>query len=141
MALRLHTESFTVATSGRGLLEITQRVAAAAARGGCRAGLVTVFLHHTSASLVLSENADLSVQRDVEAWFARAVPDGDPLFTHTLEGADDMPAHLRTLLTHNGLLLPLREGCLDLGPWQGVFLYEHRRRGRRRRVTVTVLGR
>lgn len=134
MALR---SSFTVDTRGRGTYDITERVAAALAAGPKSDGLAHVFCHHTSASLILCENADPSVRRDLEAFFARLVPDGDPLFSHDAEGDDDMPAHVRTILTQSALLLPVAAGTLDLGTWQGVYLWEHRTAPHRRRVTVT----
>jgi secondary thiamine-phosphate synthase enzyme len=99
-----------------------------------------VFLHHTSASLVLSENADPDVRRDLEAFFARLVKDGDPLFVHDAEGPDDMPAHVRTVLTQNSLSIPVKNGAPDLGTWQGVYVWEHRTSPHRRRVTVSVVG-
>jgi secondary thiamine-phosphate synthase enzyme len=97
-------------------------------------------LHHTSASLILCENADPSVRRDLERFFARLVPDGDPIFRHTTEGPDDMPAHIRSILTQNSLTLPVQGGACDLGTWQGVYLWEHRAMGHRRRLSVSVLG-
>jgi secondary thiamine-phosphate synthase enzyme len=103
-------------------------------------GLCTLFVHHTSASLVVCENADPDVRRDLEAWLSRAVPDGDALYRHTCEGPDDMPAHVRSALTATSLSIPVRGGRLDLGTWQGVYLYEHRHRGHRRRVSLTVVG-
>lgn len=138
--MRLHQASFVVQSRGRGTHELTPEVSALVAASGVTSGLATVFVHHTSASLVLCENADPDVRRDLEAWLARAVPDGDPLFRHTAEGPDDMPAHVRSALTQSSLGLPVREGRLDLGTWQGLYLYEHRRAPHRRRVSVTVLG-
>ena len=131
---------FTVETRGRGTQEITAQVQAIVARAHVVVGLCHVFLHHTSASLILCENADSSVRRDLEAFFARLAPDGDPRYEHAAEGPDDMPAHLRTILTQNALTLPVADGRCDLGTWQGVFLWEHRTHGHRRRVTVTVVG-
>ena len=136
----IHMENLTVATTGRGLYEITSEVARVVRASGMETALVHVFVHHTSASLVLCENADPSVQRDVEAWLARAVRDGDPLYTHRAEGEDDMPAHLRSILTTNAVGVPVRGGRPVLGTWQGIFLYEHRRTGHRRRLTVTVVA-
>ena len=127
-------------TRARGILEITAQVQAAVARAGVRDGLCHLFLHHTSASLILCENADPTVRRDLEAFFARLVPDGDALFEHTAEGPDDMPAHLRTVLTQSALTLPVAGGRCDLGTWQGIFLWEHRARPHARRLTVTVWG-
>ena len=110
------------------------------ASSGVRTGLCTLFVQHTSASLIVCENADPLVRRDLEAWLARAVPDGDALFMHTAEGADDMPAHVRATLTSTSVTLPVTDGRLDLGTWQGVYLYEHRHAPHRRRISVTVLG-
>ncbi len=118
-------------------MELTERVAAAVRESGVEDGLCHVFLHHTSASLILCENADPTVRRDLEAFFERLVPDGDRLFRHTSEGADDMPAHVRTVLTQNALTLPVSGGRLDVGTWQGLYLYEHRTAPHRRRVTIT----
>lgn len=134
------TAEFTVPTPGRGTLEITAEVASRVATTGIDVGLCTVFVHHTSASLVLFENADPDVRVDLEAWLARAVPDGDGIFRHTAEGPDDMPAHVRTALTQSSVTIPVRGGALDLGTWQGLYLYEHRHRGHRRRISVTVVG-
>jgi secondary thiamine-phosphate synthase enzyme len=130
----------TVQTRGRGTTEITSEVQAAVAASGIAEGLCTVFIHHTSASLVINENADRDVQRDLDAFLSRLVPDDDPLFVHTMEGPDDMPAHVRTALTQTSLSIPVTGGRCALGTWQGVFLWEHRRHGYRRRVTVTVVG-
>jgi secondary thiamine-phosphate synthase enzyme len=127
-------------TPGRGTYEVTREVGAIVAASRIASGLATVFVHHTSASLILCENADPSVRRDLEAWLSRAVPDGDPLYEHTAEGADDMPAHVRSALTHASLSIPVREHRLDLGTWQGIYLYEHRCSAHERRLTVTVVG-
>lgn len=129
-----------VATRGRGTIDVTAELAdAVTALAGGRDGLAHVFCHHTSASLIVGENADPSVRRDLDAFFARLVPDGDRLFTHDQEGDDDMPAHVRSVLTGCELTLPVAGGRLDLGTWQGVFLWEHRTAPHRRRLTVTVL--
>jgi secondary thiamine-phosphate synthase enzyme len=135
-----HRTSFEVATRGRGSYDITDRVTAAVASSGTRDGLATVFVHHTSASLMVCENADPSVRRDLEAFFARLVPDGDPIFSHDAEGDDDMPAHVRTILTQTSIAVPVAAGRLDLGTWQGLYLWEHRTAGHRRTISVTVLG-
>lgn len=132
--------SFEVETRGRGTYDITAEVARAVGASGVSWGLCHVFVHHTSASLILCENADPDVRLDLEAFFARLVPDGDPLYVHDAEGPDDMPAHVRTILTQNSLSIPVRDGRPDLGTWQGLYLWEHRRAPHRRRVTVTVLG-
>ncbi len=135
-----HAESFAVATPGRGTYEITDLVARAVEVSGIDRGLCTVFVHHTSASLIVSENADPEVRADLERFFARLSPDGDPLFRHTAEGPDDMPAHIRTILTQTSLTLPVDHARPDLGTWQGIFLWEHRAAPHRRKVTVSVVG-
>ena len=129
-----------VSTAGRGTYEITRDVQAAVVNTGVSVGLCNVFIHHTSASLMLCENADPAVLRDLEAFMARTVPDGDPLFSHVSEGPDDMPAHVRSVLTHADLNLPVRDGRCDLGTWQGVYVWEHRTRPHRRKVTLTITG-
>ncbi|RKH50458.1 secondary thiamine-phosphate synthase enzyme YjbQ [Corallococcus llansteffanensis] len=133
-------KELTVPTRGRGLVDITDEVQRAVKGTGIRDGLCTLFLHHTSASLLISENADPVVQRDLEAFFSRLVKDGDPLFQHDAEGPDDMPAHVRTVLTQVSLSVPVKDGEADLGTWQGVYVWEHRTSPHRRRVTVSVLG-
>lgn len=138
--MTVHRTSFDVATRGRGTYDVTERVAkAVAALAPERDGLAHVWCHHTSASLIVCENADPSVRRDLEAFFARLVPDGDRLFTHDAEGDDDMPAHVRAILTQTALTVPVARGALDLGTWQGLYLWEHRTAPQRRRLTVTVL--
>jgi secondary thiamine-phosphate synthase enzyme len=129
-----------VSTRGRGFHDITPEVQRAVKESGIRQGLCTVFLHHTSASLILCENADPDVRRDLEAFFSRLVKDGDTLFQHDAEGPDDMPAHVRTVLTQSSLSIPVQEGAADLGTWQGIYVWEHRNSPHRRRVTVSVLG-
>jgi len=135
-----HSESFAVDTEGRGTYEITDRVGRAVRASGIARGLCTVFVHHTSASLIVSEDADPGVRSDLERFFARLVPDGDPLFRHTAEGPDDMPAHVRSILTQASLTIPVDASGPDLGTWQGVFLWEHRAAPHRRKVTVSVVG-
>lgn len=127
-----------VATRGRGLHEITGEVQAAVARAGLAEGLCTLFLRHTSASLLVQENADPSAARDLEAWLDRLVPEGDPLYTHTIEGPDDVPAHIKAALTAVSLSIPILDGRLALGTWQGVYLWEHRRRGGARELVLHV---
>lgn len=131
---------FEVATPGRGFTDITAAVAGRVA--DCRAGtgMVHVFVPHTSCSLLLGENADPAVREDLEHWFARTVVDGDPLFRHAAEGPDDMPAHIRSILAGVSVTVPMGEGRLQLGTWQGIYLWEHRRQPHRRTVVVTVLG-
>ena len=138
--MTVHNETFTVATRGRGTTEITARVQRAVAASRVATGLCTVFIHHTSASLIINENADPDVQRDLDAFLSRLVPDGDPVFIHTVEGPDDMPAHMRAALTQTSIGIPVERGRCDLGTWQGVFVWEHRHRGHARRVTVSVVG-
>jgi len=133
-------ESFTVATQGRGSYPITRAVQERVSKSGVSTGLCNVFIHHTSASLVLCENADPDVRADLERFMGRLVPDGDPLFQHTAEGADDMPAHIRNILTASELTLPVTGLHCGLGTWQGVYLWEHRTTGYQRRITVTVYG-
>lgn len=130
----------TFATRQRGLTEVTPEVASFVAKCGMQTGLATLYLKHTSASLLIQENADPDVREDFERFFARLVPDGDPLFRHTCEGDDDMPAHVRTALTTVQLSIPIAKGALVLGTWQGIYLWEHRTHPHQRRVAVHVLG-
>lgn len=135
-----HAESFQVPTEGRGTYEITERVDRIVRAAGVDRGLCTVFVHHTSASLIICENADPSVRSDLERYFARLVPDGDPVFRHTAEGPDDMPAHVRSILSQPSISIPVESGRPALGTWQGVYLWEHRTHPHRRRITVSVLA-
>ncbi len=136
----LKQSSIKVSTRGRGTYEITAEVARVVAASGIDRGLCHVFIHHTSASLMLCENADPSVLSDLETFMSRLVPDGDAMFRHTAEGPDDMPAHVRSVLTQTGLDLPVDRSRLDLGTWQGVFVWEHRHSPHTRRLTLTVRG-
>ena len=129
-----------VATPGRGLVEITREVTQWVGGTGIADGLLTLFIRHTSASLLVQENADPQVRRDLERFFARLVPDGDPLFEHQSEGPDDMPAHVRSALTQTQLALPLIDGRLALGTWQGIYVYEHRHRAHTRQVALHLIG-
>lgn len=130
---------FNVPVRGQGMVEITARVVEVVEAGEAKDGLCTIFIPHTSASLVIQENADPSAQDDLERWLSRLVPEGDPLYRHTAEGPDDMPAHIKAALTATSLSVPVREGRLLLGTWQGIFLWEHRHaRGSRRVVVHTV---
>lgn len=138
--MTVYQQDLVVSTKGRGFIPLTDQIAGLVRESGVLTGLCTVFLHHTSASLLINENADPTVQSDLEAFFSRLVIDGDRLFAHTLEGPDDMPAHVRTALTQTSVSLPVRHGRLDLGTWQGIYLWEHRLRPHRRRVSVTVVG-
>jgi len=129
-----------VDTRGRGLHEVTRRISGWVADSGLRHGLLTVFVRHTSASLLVQENADPGVRRDLERFFARLVPDGDRLFEHDAEGPDDMPAHVRSALTATQLSVPVLDGRLALGTWQGIYLYEHRLRSDRRELVLHLIG-
>jgi secondary thiamine-phosphate synthase enzyme len=128
----------SVDTPGQGLHEITERVAETVAASGLSEGLATLFLQHTSASLVIQENADPSARHDLERWLARLAPEDDALYTHTLEGPDDMPSHIRAALTATALSIPIVDGRLALGTWQGIFLWEHRRARHTRKLVVHV---
>ena len=134
----MNTE-LSIAVNGQGLYEITPDVETVVKSSGCADGLATVYIRHTSASLVIQENADPAVQRDLEAFLARVVPEGDPRYTHVEEGADDMPAHIKGALTQTHLSIPVMHGRMALGTWQGIFLWEHRHRPSTRRVIVNVL--
>ena len=138
--IQQQSHSFTVSTRGRGLYEITDEAAWRVAATGWTTGLATLHLRHTSASLLIQENADPDVRRDLDAFFARLCPDGDPLFVHTLEGADDMPAHVRTALTTVNLSIPIHGGRLALGTWQGIYVWEHRTIPHRRQLVLHLLG-
>jgi len=138
--MAIHQHTLTVRTHRRGLHEITDAVAEQVERSGIRAGVATVFCQHTSCSLLLMENADPSARRDLEAWMDRLVPESDPHFEHTLEGPDDMPAHIKMALTRTSESVPIAGGRLLLGTWQGLYLWEHRRSSHARTVIVTVLG-
>jgi len=127
-----------VATRGQGLYEFTGAVTAIVREAGISEGLCTVFVRHTSASLVIQENADPSARRDLERWLNRLVPEDDPIFTHTTEGLDDMPAHVKAALTTTSLSIPVSGGSLALGTWQGIFLWEHRHHGGAREVVVHI---
>lgn len=133
-------DGLAVHTRGRGFSDITAQVDNLVAAGGVQVGIANIFTTHTSCSLLISENADPAVRRDLERWFARAVPDGDSLFEHDAEGPDDMPAHVRATLTGVTLTVPVHNGQLQLGTWQGIYLWEHRTHPHQRKITVTVLG-
>ncbi|MCG6964882.1 MAG: secondary thiamine-phosphate synthase enzyme YjbQ [Chromatiaceae bacterium] len=133
-----HQETIRQRTHGRGTYDITDRLRAVVRNAGIQTGLCHLFLQHTSASLIICENADPTVRTDLERFIARLVPDGDPIYQHTLEGPDDMPAHVRSILTTTDLTLPISDGQCALGTWQGVYLYEHRHHQHERRVIVTV---
>ena len=133
-------QQLEVNTRGRGTTDITADVQSVVRHSGVTTGVCNVFIRHTSASLMICENADPAVLRDLETFLSRLVPDGDPMFTHTAEGPDDMPAHVRSILTQSDLTIPVTAGHCALGTWQGVYLWEHRHRGHRRTVVVTVTG-
>ena len=131
---------FVVHTRGRGFTEITDKVADVVTASGVHTGIAHVFSLHTSCSLLISENADPAVRDDLERWFSRAVPDGDAIFRHDEEGPDDMPSHVRAILTGCSLAVPVHAGKPMLGTWQGIYLYEHRTHAHQRKLTITVLG-
>ncbi len=136
----VHQQTLTHSTRGRGTYNITAEVEAVVRSSGITTGLCHVFVQHTSASLILCENADPQVRSDLERFMIELVPDGSPLFRHTAEGPDDMPAHVRSILTNMDLTLPVNGGSLAVGIWQGIYLYEHRTHAHRRKVVVTVSG-
>jgi secondary thiamine-phosphate synthase enzyme len=138
--MRQHQHEITVSTRGRGFYDITNEVSKILEEGKIKTGLVVVHLQHTSASLLIQENADPGVRRDLERFFNRLVPDGDRLFEHTAEGEDDMPAHVRTALTAVNLSIPVVRGEMALGTWQGIYLWEHRFDPHRRKVLVHIIG-
>jgi len=134
------TTTIEIATPGRGFAEITRQLLSEVQGSGISNGLCHVFLRHTSASLLITENADPDVRRDLEQFVSRLAPDGDPSYLHSAEGPDDMPAHIRSVLTCSELTIPVRNGRLALGTWQGAYLWEHRLRPHRRRLDITILG-
>ena len=134
----MHRRELAVHTTGRGFFELTQDVTAAVDASGVAEGLCNVFVPHTSASLLAGENWDPSVRRDLEAFMSRLAPDGDPRYEHDTEGPDDMPAHLRTMLTQSSIVIPVAAGKPQLGAWQGIYLWEHRTAPHERRVVITV---
>lgn len=136
----VQTTSFDVSTRGKGTYEITDKVAAIVKASAVRTGLATVFLQHTSASLVIYENADSSARRDLHEFFERLVPEDDDYYAHTAEGSDDTTSHLRMALTRSSESVPIAEGRLQLGTWQGIFVFEHRRAAHRRSIAVSVIG-
>ncbi|MFN4943505.1 MAG: secondary thiamine-phosphate synthase enzyme YjbQ [Akkermansiaceae bacterium] len=138
--MKVHTAEFSVRTRGKGTYEISDEIARIVADSGIVSGQVTVLLRHTSASLILMENADPSARRDLERWFDRLVREDDPDFIHTLEGPDDMPSHIRMVLTRSSEVIPIHRGRMTLGTWQGIFIFEHRRQPHQRSIAVTVMG-
>jgi secondary thiamine-phosphate synthase enzyme len=138
--MKYFADELAIDTPGRATVDITRDIQRVVAGADIATGVCTVFVHHTSASLIICENADPTVRDDLERFAARLVPDGDPLFLHTDEGPDDMPAHVRSILTQPSISIPIADGRCDLGTWQGVYLWEHRQSRHRRRVTVSVVG-
>lgn len=138
--LRQALHELTIATHGRGFYDFTAQVEGWISQNDFKQGLITLHLQHTSASLLIQENADPDVRRDLEAFFERLVPDGDDLFVHTAEGEDDMPAHVRTALTAVNFSIPISNRQMTLGTWQGIYLWEHRRRSHHRRVSLHFIG-
>jgi secondary thiamine-phosphate synthase enzyme len=136
----VHQTTLKYETLGRGTLDITRDIERAVGESRVTTGLCNVFLRHTSASLTLCENADPQVRRDLETVFSRLAPDGDPAYQHDAEGPDDMAAHLRTVLTTSSLTIPVAQGRMRLGTWQGIYLWEHRRQPHSRELVVTVYG-
>jgi len=138
--MKIENHRIEVSTRGKGTYEITDQVAALLARSGIREGQVIVMVRHTSASLVIMENADPEARHDLEEFFERLVPENTPWFTHTYEGPDDMPSHIRMALTRTSEVIPVMQGRMTLGTWQGLFLFEHRRAAHVRQVVVSILG-
>ena len=138
--MKAHCESFEVSTRGKGTYEITEQVAAIVRKSGVTTGTVTVFIQHTSASLIIFENADRSARVDLEAYFERLVPENSNYFVHTAEGPDDSTSHIRMVLTRSSEVIPVAQGRVQLGTWQGIFVFEHRNAAHRRGIVVSVIG-
>jgi secondary thiamine-phosphate synthase enzyme len=138
--MRVLNKTFTMATTGKGTYEITDKIEAIVRESEVENGVVTVFTQHTSCSLIVMENADPTARRDLEEFFDRLVPENADYFEHAAEGADDMPSHIRMVLTRTSETIPIVDGRMQLGTWQGIFLFEHRRAGHRRKIVVTVMG-
>jgi len=138
--VRVFTEQFVVATSGKGTYEITNKVESLLRESRIGDGILTVFVQHTSCSLIVMENADPTARRDLEEFFNRLVPENSDYFEHDTEGADDMPSHIRMVLTRTSETIPVISGKMQLGTWQGIFVFEHRHAAHRRKITVTILG-
>ncbi len=138
--MKIENHSIDIATRGKGTYEITRQVASLIDRSGILEGQVTVMVRHTSASLVIMENADPEARKDLEEFFDRLVPENTPWFTHTYEGPDDMPSHIRTALTRTSEVIPIMQGRMALGTWQGLFLFEHRHAPHVRQVVVSLIG-
>ncbi len=140
IAMRVLTQSFSVSTIGKGTYELTDRIEAIVRESKIENGVVTIFTQHTSCSLIVMENADPTARRDLEEFFDRLVPENADYFEHDSEGADDMPSHIRMVLTRTSETIPIVDGRMQLGTWQGIFLFEHRRASHRRKIMVTVMG-
>jgi secondary thiamine-phosphate synthase enzyme len=140
MSMRVKTEQFTIATSGKGTYEITDKIEGIVRETEVENGVVTVFTQHTSCSLIVMENADPTARRDLEEFFDRLVPENADYFKHDAEGVDDMPSHIRMVLTRTSETIPIVDGRIQLGTWQGIFLFEHRRASYRRKIFVTIIG-
>ncbi|MDX8392827.1 MAG: secondary thiamine-phosphate synthase enzyme YjbQ [Mariprofundaceae bacterium] len=138
--MKQHQTVLTITPRARGMLDITRQVADVLAESGIGCGILHVFVQHTSCSLLIQENADPDVQTDMERFMSRLVPDGDAIYSHTAEGPDDMPAHVRTALTATSLSIPVTDECMALGVWQGIYLYEHRRHASQRHIVVHING-
>jgi secondary thiamine-phosphate synthase enzyme len=139
-SVRVHTESLDIRTTGKGTYEITDQLSEILGRSSIADGTLTVFVRHTSCSLIIMENADPTARRDLEKFFDRLVPENAPYFEHNDEGPDDMPSHIRAVLTRSSEVIPVTNSSLQLGTWQGVFLFEHRRVAHQRTILVTVMG-
>ena len=139
-SVRVHSEPITVRTSGKGTYEITDQISEVLTRSGIGVGTLTVFIRHTSCSLIMMENADPTARRDLEEFFDRLVPENVSYFEHDAEGPDDMPSHIRMVLTRSSEVIPIADARMQLGTWQGVFLFEHRRAAHTRKILVTVMG-
>ena len=140
VSLRVHTEPIVVRTAGKGTYEITEQTSKIVTRSGIVAGTATVFVQHTSCSLIIMENADPTARRDLEQFFDRLVPENASYFEHDSEGPDDMPSHIRMVLTGSSEVIPIVDSRMQLGTWQGIFLFEHRKAAHTRRILVTVMG-
>ena len=139
-SLRVHTEPITVRTAGKGTYEITDQISEVLTRSGIVAGTLTAFVQHTSCSLIVMENADSTARRDLEEFFDRLVPENAPYFEHNVEGPDDMPSHIRMVLTRSSEVIPIADSRMQLGTWQGIFLFEHRQSAHKRSIIVTMMG-
>jgi secondary thiamine-phosphate synthase enzyme len=139
-SLRVHTEPIIIRTAGKGTYEVTDQISEVLTRSGIVAGTLTLFVQHTSCSLIIMENADPTARRDLEEFFDRLVPENAPYFKHDAEGPDDMPSHIRMVLTRSSEVIPIADSRMQLGTWQGIFLFEHRTAAHKRSIIVTVMG-